>query len=91
MLNGMQQLMTGGNEPFNPLFYERLVKCLNKIEEPRLLEAVDAQWAGFLEYSNSHGTESDPWPTCNDKMVITIHFKHSNEICFLQKIRLTCY
>ena len=82
MLNGMQQLMTGGNEPFNPEFYERLVTCLNKIEEGRLLEAVDAQWAGFLEYSNSHGTETDPWPTCNDKMVTLINFNKLKEKLF---------
>jgi hypothetical protein len=72
MLNGMQQLMTGTNEPFDPVFYDRLVKCLNKIEEPRLLEAVDAQWQGFMDYSNSHGTEQDPWPTCNQTMVATL-------------------
>ena len=65
MLNGMQQLMTGTNNPFDPIFYDRLVKCLNKIEEPRLFEAVDAQWNGFLDYSNSHGTEEDPWKSCN--------------------------
>jgi hypothetical protein len=72
MLNGMQQLMTGTNEPFDPVFYDRLVKCLNKIEEPRLLEAVDAQWQGFMDYSNSHGTEQDPWPTCNQTTVATL-------------------
>ena len=30
MLNGMQHLMTGSNE-FDPVFYERLVTCLNKV------------------------------------------------------------
>ncbi len=70
MLNGMVTLMTNSHEPFDPAFYERLVNCLNKIEEPRLLKAVDAQWQGFLDYSNTHGTESDPWPTCNDPSMV---------------------
>jgi len=30
MLNGMQHLMTGSNE-FDPIFYQRLVTCLNKV------------------------------------------------------------
>ena len=69
MLNGMQQLMRGSHEPYDPIFYERLVNCLNKIEEPRLMQAVDAQWQGFLDYSASGGTESDPWRPCPEAMV----------------------
>ena len=69
MLNGMQQLMTGGNEPFDPIFYDRLIKCFDKIEEQRLLDAVEAQWKGFLDYSETHGTESDPWYPCNETPV----------------------
>jgi hypothetical protein len=64
MLNGMQQLMTGSNEPFDPLFYEMLVSCFNKIEEPRLLNVVDAQWKGLLDFSEKLGTDDDPWRTC---------------------------
>ena len=71
MLNGMVHLMTGSHEPFDPDFYERLVTCLNKIEEPRLLKAVDAQWQGFLDYSDTHGSESDPWPACNDEALVS--------------------
>ena len=71
MLNGMVHLMTGSHEPFDPAFYERLVTCLNKIEEPRLLKAVDAQWQGFLDYSDTHGSESDPWPACNDPALVS--------------------
>ena len=72
MLNGMVHFMTGSHEPFDPSFYERLVTCLNKIEEPRLLEAVDAQWHGFLDYSDTHGTESDPWPVCNNETLVRL-------------------
>ena len=66
MLNGIQQLMTGGNEPFDPTFFDRLIKCFDKIEEPRLLDAVEAQWRGFIDYSETHGTENDPWYPCNE-------------------------
>ena len=84
MLNGMVTLMTNSHEPFDPAFYERLVNCLNKIEEPRLLKAVDAQWQGFLDYSNTHGTESGPWPTCNDEtMVINLNKVESLYLYYL--------
>ena len=61
----MVKLMTGSNDAFDPAFYERLVQCFNKVEKPRLLTSVDAQWQGFLKYSSTNGTNTDPWPTCN--------------------------
>jgi len=78
MLNGMVHFMTGSDEPFDPEFYDRLVKCFNKIEEPRLLTAVDAQWKGFMDYSDSHGTETDPWPTCNDPSMVIFGIRTCN-------------
>ena len=68
MLNGINQLLTGSAEPYDPKFYERLVNCLNKIEEPRLLKSVDAQWQGFLDNADVLGTEEDPWKTCTEKV-----------------------
>ena len=71
VLNGMVKFMTGSDEPFDPVFYERLVTCFNKVEESRLLTAVDAQWQGFLDYASTHGTETDPWPSCGDPSLVT--------------------
>ena len=67
-MNGIKQLMTGSLEPYDPIFYNRLVNCLNKIEEPRLLKAVDAQWKRFLDYADILGTEGDPWKTCSEEV-----------------------
>lgn len=63
-LNGMQAYMTG--EPtFDPVFYDRLSKCLNKLD-PRLMESADAQWAGMVSYANTQGNNQtgDIWPPC---------------------------
>ena len=49
----MQQLMTGTNEPFDPAFYDRLVKCLNKLLFLDSVEAMEDR--EVLE--DSEGTE----------------------------------
>ena len=68
MLNGINQLMTGSSEPYDPEFYNRLVECLNTVDQLRLLKVVDAQWKGFLDNSATLGTKADPWKTCSEKV-----------------------
>ncbi len=50
-------------------FYNRFATCLNSIEEPRLLQAIDAQWKGFLDYSSTLGGPEDPWYRCEERGV----------------------
>ncbi|XP_059083578.1 uncharacterized protein LOC131880876 [Tigriopus californicus] len=63
-LDGMQQLMTG--DPFfDQHTYDTMVGCF----DPKLVDATNAQWAGFLEYAQAGGNEADgdPWPACDDR------------------------
>ncbi len=63
MLDGMQHLMTG-SDTFDESFYAELVACFEQFD-PRLLAAVDGQWAGLLEYAGTGGDpETDPWHRC---------------------------
>ena len=78
MLKGIQQLMTGTTELFDPNLYDLLVSCLNSIEEPRLLQALDAQWKGLLDYSEKLGTNEDPWKTCLEEFVPKNEVSQSN-------------
>ena len=57
--------MTGEDE-FDREFYDELTQCLNKLD-PRLLESVNAQWAGFKVYSASGGNPpEDVWKRCQE-------------------------
>eukprot|EP00095_Tigriopus_kingsejongensis_P001829 maker-scaffold10_size831480-snap-gene-4.12 protein:Tk01829 transcript:maker-scaffold10_size831480-snap-gene-4.12-mRNA-1 annotation:"hypothetical protein AURANDRAFT_63034" len=59
MLDGMQQMMTG--EPsFDQNTYDTMIGCF----DPKLVDATNAQWAGFLQYANSGGSIDDVWPPC---------------------------
>jgi hypothetical protein len=66
MLNGITELLAGPGQLYDHKFYHRLINCLNEIEEPRLLNAVDAQWKGFMDYAHTLGTDVDPWKSCSE-------------------------
>ena len=61
------QVFMNGQPTFDQEFYDELAECLISID-PRLLESVGAQWNGMIKYANTSGTESDPWPSCENNL-----------------------
>ena len=63
----MQKLMTDEDTYFDMEFYEELVNCLSSLD-PKLLESVNGQWAGFKEYARTGGNPNidppDIWKRC---------------------------
>lgn len=72
ILDAMQVFMTGRNEPFDPEFYQKMVDCMDKFDF-ELRGAQNAEWAGFIEYSDMGGTEEDPWLECEGGESFAIH------------------
>ena len=69
----MQHLLTGENE-YDPEFYNELVQCLEGID-PRLLESVNAQWAGFKDYAATGGNPpEDEWKQCPTDYQVKTYF-----------------
>ena len=62
MLNGMENLMTGGTE-FDPALYQNLASCFQDLD-PELMTTQDVLWQGLYDYANSQGQPSDPYPPC---------------------------
>ncbi len=75
MLDGMQVLLTGSGT-FDEDFYAEFVDCLDQFD-PRIMGAVDAQWAGMLEYANVGGNPEgqDPWASCPQVTVLLLIIK----------------
>ena len=68
MLNGMQQLMTGGGS-FDPQLILTLFECFDQFDID-LRQVSDANWGGMKEYANSLGNlPQDPWLPCPSKDV----------------------
>ena len=59
--------MTDEDTYFDMEFYEELVSCLSSLD-PKLLESVNGQWAGFKEYARTGGNPNidppDIWKRC---------------------------
>ena len=64
MLNSMQQLLTGDESYFDPLFIDELLTCW-KNTHPDLKQAQDAAWQGMIDYFEMDGFEDDTWGSRN--------------------------
>ena len=59
-------MLMEGHELFGHELYDELVQCTKRLD-PRLLESVNAQWAGLRTFAANGGIpDKDEWHRCGD-------------------------